>query len=448
MESTTTSSSRTLTGHELFDAIEVLRNDRTQCSAAPNGPASDINSATDKASKSLEFNEKGLLLQGQSDFDLTGLRPTDCETNQREKNQMTTELLAFAAAPGNGQAEDKLTEECTTISEQSLAALVASGRGYFAQKKSASLYAVSHVYLVWKSSAPPYAPQQARAWLRDQLKRANEGIRGLNAALRNEREDGHAALSGKLTEGELVTRGVKDPAGALLRLKRIALLENEEFNRFLQVPIHFKEDEDVSFNAVVRFVFELFERVDAPLVSRYATVLEWIAAQFERDPNPDTQAIVDRLQAAGGFEAVLHARRAEAGGGGKRSAKQTNGKPTPLSQPRSPDGMTAQSMSTESAKTVMVTLRVPDWWAGFPDRPFDLHCIPLGPAEFKVIGYEHITDQALADFETYCETDWGLELTHITQAPIMQRGTAINNSFVDEAGLCPFLQAPTTTPTN
>ena len=304
------------------------------------------------------------------------------------------------------------------MTPEELLVCVQSGRSFFAQKKTASLYAVSHAYLVWKATAPAYAPQQARAWLREELKGANGGVAAYNTALKNDRKRGLAALRGKLTEEDLARGGADNSAGELARLRELAVLDDDAFSARLQVQVKFNEDDtEISFNAVVRFVFELYQRVDAPLVSRYACVLGWIDAEYGRDLNLDAQKIADGIQAADGFEAVLHARREQSGTAKKSSTKKGDGKFGTKAESQKANKVTAPNTETFSAETVTVTLRVPSWWDGIPKVPFSLHCVPIGPEEFRVFGYDYLDDYELSELQAFFDDDVPTTETGATASP-------------------------------
>ncbi|MBI1257661.1 MAG: hypothetical protein GC204_09340 [Chloroflexi bacterium] len=277
---------------------------------------------------------------------------------------------------------------------------IRSGRTSFAQKKTASLYATAHVYLIWQATAQAHAPQQARTWLRDKLTEANAVVSAHNKSLKGDRKRGKDVLAGKLTEADLAREGAANPETEKSRLIEVAELADDVFNARLRVAAKFKEDDDeISCNAVVRFVFELYDRHDAPLVSRYSKVLGSIGAALGHEPNLDAQKIVDWLNEAGGFEAVLHASR-EQSSGRRGSDEKSVDKSEAKSATKKVDKIGGEVLEEFRADTLMVTLRMPSWISDLPEGSFSLYCSYRGPEDFEVIGFDPLDEAELTTLES------------------------------------------------
>ena len=281
------------------------------------------------------------------------------------------------------------------MTEEDLVGSVDAGRKFFAQKKKASLYAVAHAAVIACAAAPASAPQNARNWLRDALTKANSDVAADNKKLEADRKMGLAILKGKVTEEALAEDGVETSAAELARLHALAVLDDGEFRGRKLVKIRFDAAEDVDSTAVIRFIFELYSRIDAPLVSRYAMVLDWVRAQFEHLPAIDVEKVVGELQEAGGFEAVLHAQR-ERKGGGRGSGKTSGGKPAAKSAAQKSSKVIGHTAEDFRAETITVTMRLPPWMPELPEGYVNLYVICHGPEEVEVIGYDELDDVDLA----------------------------------------------------
>lgn len=284
------------------------------------------------------------------------------------------------------------------MTEEELLASVEAGRERFAQKKTASLYAVAHAAVVALAAAPAWAPQNARKWLRQELDKANKEVAVRNTQLKEERKKGQRIRKGKVTEETLAGEGVGDPGAELARLGALAELDDDEFKARQLVKIKYdQEDEkkDIESAAVIRFVFRLYERVNAPLVSRYAAVLDWIMGRFGHLADVDVEKIVAALQADGGFEAVLHAQRERNGGGGGSGAK-SGGKSAAKSQAQNSSKVAGPITEAHRAETITVTMRMPSWLPELPKGAVSLYCVCTGPEEIEVIGFDYLDDDGLS----------------------------------------------------
>lgn len=132
--------------------------------------------------------------------------------------------------------------------------------------KSAAAEAVANMYMLWKWAGSEHASSDARGWLNKELETFDANI---------------AAHNKRLTEG------------ADDRQVGLGAIEAE-----------------VSFTQLVKFVFDLKKPSEAPTISRYAKVLEYVHRNEATLIDIDPDSIVFLIDMFGGFEAALQAARA------------------------------------------------------------------------------------------------------------------------------------------
>jgi hypothetical protein len=273
---------------------------------------------------------------------------------------------------------------------------VGEGRRCFDIKKDSSLQVIAHAVMVYNAAGPKDSPKGARKWLRREIDNSSDDIVKENNKRKAQRDRGRKCLSGKITVDKLKADGSADPFADFESLKDLGALDDSEFNRGQLVKLKkFDDDVVVELTAFIRWFLGLFARHDAPLVSRYATVVKVTVDQFIGQPNVTVEQIVDSLKADGGFEAVLHVSR-----GTKPTKKAASGSSeTPIDQTdQMPEveGIALPSDGDFRSETVPVRMRLPPGMSSLPGGPACLHAMVRHGDEIEIVAFQPMTQ---AEFE-------------------------------------------------
>ena len=172
---------------------------------------------------------------------------------------------------------------------------VQSARTAIKNYKKTAMTSAACCYLVWWYTSSEHADAQAASWLDHQITSRNAVIESFNdnlPTLKARVAEYNAGEAGEITAEELAEikpyLGYDDAKWAGAEKRKIEAREGAS-----------------TYTEVVKFVFEFDLASDAPNISRYAKVLEFIAARHEQLVELTEDAIVDLLDNVGGFEAAL-----------------------------------------------------------------------------------------------------------------------------------------------
>ena len=197
---------------------------------------------------------------------------------------------------------------------QGLNGRVKEARTSYMLSKDSAGKAAAHVYMVWLATQSDDASSAMKDWLIKQVEAANTAIENHNTA-----EDALKSRADKLKDGTLpgddpAVMAVKTPAEKKVQaeiVKQLGLiggLDKKALKARKKVSIVLA-DNDGTYNGFVRYVLDLALVGDTSTVSRYATVVRWIAARFKDEAPAGADEVSEAIKSAGGFEAVLDAQR-------------------------------------------------------------------------------------------------------------------------------------------
>ena len=159
----------------------------------------------------------------------------------------------------------------------------------FLLSKDAAAEAVAHAYQVWNDTMSPRAHIDCKHWLDAAIARRNEEI------------DQHNKEEKELKKSAPDTYTKQEWAGR----REVLIKDRKGGSQFIKL---------------VKFVFDLVRPSDSSIISRYATVLDWVHATFNGQPVTDIAMIVEAINDTGGFEVVLKQQR----GTPRASVQDTN----------------------------------------------------------------------------------------------------------------------------
>lgn len=206
----------------------------------------------------------------------------------------------------------------SSINVAAIEAAIASARDSFALSKDSASKAAAHVYLVWLDTQSQSAPEHMRKWLLGEIETRNSEIDAHNELEATQRDRAKRLKASDLKKTDALNVAPKtdadreEQAKDRANLEALGKLEDKDWAARRKVRIE-RRDDASKFAEIVKFVLRFDRRADASVTSRYATVLEWIAAKFENEVPNDADEIVEAIKAAGGFEDVLHAQRGTEG---------------------------------------------------------------------------------------------------------------------------------------
>jgi hypothetical protein len=215
----------------------------------------------------------------------------------KEEHHMTTTISNTRAA------------QPITIDE--IQANIDKAQHCFVSSKDSAAEAGAHTYIVWLETMSPLANADAKDWIKKQIEDRNIAIDVHNAAEKSERKRVRDYLAGKLKEDD----------GESARLTNLAKLTDDEWAARRKVCVEARANAN-DFTTIVKFVLNFERPADASVISRFATVLEWIHARFDGVEIQDTSEIVTAIKDAGGFEMVLIEQRNKGESGGSKGAEE------------------------------------------------------------------------------------------------------------------------------
>ena len=191
---------------------------------------------------------------------------------------------------------------------------ITKAKSAFVSSKEAAGEAVARAYLVWTDTMSPKAHADGIKWMQDAIRERNQAIDQYNKEDKALQAKAERFMGGKLKDDNWLNSNPETDAERAELAKERALLtalnamSQPEWAARRKVRVEAREGAS-KFVELVKFVFEFDKPSDSSLTSRYATVLDWVDAQFAAKSIDDISEITDAIKAAGGFEVVLNKQR-------------------------------------------------------------------------------------------------------------------------------------------
>jgi hypothetical protein len=203
-------------------------------------------------------------------------------------------------------AERKAKAKTVANTTVNLNAMMKDARDELQNSKDRAMYAAAQCYIIWTETQSTVG----KAWFDDKVKQANEVIDAHNKGLEKGRKEVAAYKADSLDpkhealyEGN-DTEALKLKSEAIARINALGKLMDEKRAPKNKVKIE-KPKMGSEFAMVVKLVFGFHDSSQASLVSRYASVCEFIHGKCTSGTPVDVPSIVAVLEAAGGFEVSL-----------------------------------------------------------------------------------------------------------------------------------------------
>ena len=215
----------------------------------------------------------------------------------------------------------------TTSNEISLSKLtpdqvkdhIERARDGYVLSKSGTCKAVSHTFLIWLTTRAKSASSTQKAMSTKMINVRNADIEAHNAVIELLKKETKAYKADKLSEDHWTKIKTEVPAELAKIAARIGEYEkhlhmtNDQWNALKLLTIDVKTNAS-AFTEVVKWVLDFTNPNQSSLISRYATVLEYLARVLEDENIIDVEQIMKALDDAGGFEQALLLQRAHKSG--------------------------------------------------------------------------------------------------------------------------------------
>jgi hypothetical protein len=185
-------------------------------------------------------------------------------------------------------------------------------QGHHLATKKSAMEAVAHACVY---SGMVAADTDLQKWEKERIEEMNTQIKEHNEGLKKDRKRAEDFVFGRLDKEDrvFVAKTEEDKKAAneeKVQLKAVAARTDGEWKALRKVEI--KARNGASDNtATVKLVFALDKVTDAPTVSRYSLAMDWVYETFGSDFPNTHEPIIQAIEAAHGFEAVLAAQRAK-----------------------------------------------------------------------------------------------------------------------------------------
>ena len=197
-----------------------------------------------------------------------------------------------------------------TVNITDLEQRLQSARDSYNRHKDAAAEAVGHVYLLYRETRSG----EARKWLEEEIKELNRVIEKHNKEQQDQYEKAKDWRDNKLSKDHELIQPTDDPKQILKNKKEIDQLKTlldmspQERTKLRRVPVVRREDSS-QYVEIVRYVLNFDRSHHAAMVSRYCSVIEWIAKKFDDEPNTDITQIKAAVEVAGGFDRCVDLQR-------------------------------------------------------------------------------------------------------------------------------------------
>lgn len=225
------------------------------------------------------------------------------------------------------------TAKATVSSAELDAAIKNAGTAYISARQNAANTAAT-VYYIWFHACSEHATTQNKQWYDQQFTKRRDEINAWNDDLATKKKAEAADNKAKLKTLRESKRGINDPDRLSQANAQVAAQNKGSKERLLALTAQRKvklktRSGATDFTEITKFVLELHAPKQASQVSRYATVVKWIASEFKHEIRPDIQTIAERIIAKGGFDDVYSLQQTNDGksGAGKKGTKQGAGEP-------------------------------------------------------------------------------------------------------------------------
>ena len=184
-------------------------------------------------------------------------------------------------------------------------------QGHHLATKKSAMEAVAHACVY---SGMVAADTDLEKWEKERIDEKNTEIKRHNEDLKKDRKRADDFTAGRLDKEDWVYVAKTDDEKKAAseeeaRLTAIAARMDEEWKALRKVEI--KARDGTGFSATVKFVFGLDRATDAPTVSRYQHVMQWVYDEFGSEFPDSHEPIIQAIDDAQGFEAVLEEQRAK-----------------------------------------------------------------------------------------------------------------------------------------
>ena len=215
----------------------------------------------------------------------------------------------------------------TTSNEISLSKLtpdqvkdhIERARDGYVLSKNGTCKAVSHTFLIWLTTRAQSASPTQKAMSTKMINVRNADIEAHNAVIELLKKETKAYKADKLKDDHWTKTKTEDPAELAKIAARIGEYEkhlhmtNDQWNALKLLTIDVKTNAS-AFTEVVKWVLDFINPNQSSLISRYATVLEYLERVLHDENIIDIEQIMAALDAVGGFEQALLMQRAHKSG--------------------------------------------------------------------------------------------------------------------------------------
>ena len=212
-----------------------------------------------------------------------------------------------------------LNTRAATVTRASVQANVTDAKSSFVLSKHSASKAVAHAYIVWLDTQSTKARPDMTEWFHEDIEARNKVIDAYNQDLSTLKARAGKYKQGKLGPTDPINMEAKTDADKNTIAEEVAKLdavvgrEDKDWQALRKVRIETRNDAS-RFSLIVKWVFGFERRADASITARYAKVMEWVDENIGPAVINSADDIVDLINAAGGFEDVLHTQRGSAEG--------------------------------------------------------------------------------------------------------------------------------------
>jgi hypothetical protein len=175
-----------------------------------------------------------------------------------------------------------------------------------------AIYAAAGAYLYQRGI---WGSKDLGRWEDQLIERLNSEIKKHNDQLDLDKKRSTDLVCDKLSEEDQIyvaktDQEKQEAAKEEARLREIAKRGDKQWKALRRVKVDQRQGAS-PFTRTTKLVFKLDRATDAPTISRYANVLDWIHDRFEKQLVDSLEPIVAAMEQAGGFEACLEEQRSK-----------------------------------------------------------------------------------------------------------------------------------------
>jgi hypothetical protein len=200
------------------------------------------------------------------------------------------------------------------ICESDLEKTLDRARWLYSASKSTAMKAAAHAYVVWLHTSGELATKSLTIWRDEQIAKFNDRAKAENDKIADDKPRAMALKAGPLPANDPTNQPAKSPEDQKkIDDDKARLAERSQWTetdwknaRYVTIDAESKAADPAT---IVKLVFDFKHSWQASLVSRYASVLNWIHKRFASVPfvsvKAHVKAIVNAINVEGGFESAL-----------------------------------------------------------------------------------------------------------------------------------------------